>query len=179
MSFLWLQKKVGQQIFFSLLSFVAIFGSGIRDKHPGSATLVIWTVFSPPPPPRPSPLDVRYSTRETDRCPHPLLECEQYSQTIPLALLEATFHRCVLLPYKQNALLIHYSLYIFLPISDIMDLEPFFCTDKINAKLSTLLKNENQIFLIYREIQSGAVTKSYITNGLLIYRELFAHFLIF
>jgi hypothetical protein len=26
--------------FFSPLSFVAVFGSGIRDKHPGSATLV-------------------------------------------------------------------------------------------------------------------------------------------
>jgi hypothetical protein len=28
-------------------------------------------------------------------------------------------------------------------------------------------KKENQIFLIYREIQSGAVAKSYVTNGLL------------
>jgi hypothetical protein len=46
---MWLQKKVGQQIFCSPLSFVAVFGSGIRDgqksesgirdKHPGSATL--------------------------------------------------------------------------------------------------------------------------------------------
>jgi hypothetical protein len=26
--------------FFSPLSFVAVFGSGIRDKHPGSATLI-------------------------------------------------------------------------------------------------------------------------------------------
>jgi hypothetical protein len=38
-------------------------------------------------------------------------------------------------------------------------------------------KKENQTFLIYREIQSGAVAKSYMTNGLLIYREIFAHFL--
>ncbi len=30
-------------------------------------------------------------------------------------------------------------------------------------------KKENQIFLIYKEIQNGAVAKSYITNGLLIY----------
>jgi hypothetical protein len=37
---LWLQKKVQQQIFFSPLSFVAVFGSGIRDKHPRSATLL-------------------------------------------------------------------------------------------------------------------------------------------
>jgi hypothetical protein len=36
-------------------------------------------------------------------------------------------------------------------------------------------KKENQIFLIYKEIQSGAVVKSYMTNGLLIYGEIFAH----
>jgi hypothetical protein len=30
--------------FFSPLSFVAVFGSGIRDKHPGSATLIKWVV---------------------------------------------------------------------------------------------------------------------------------------
>jgi hypothetical protein len=30
-------------------------------------------------------------------------------------------------------------------------------------------KKENQSFLIYKEIQSGAVTKSYMANGLLIY----------
>jgi hypothetical protein len=29
-------------------------------------------------------------------------------------------------------------------------------------------KKENQIFLIYKEIQNGAVAKSYMTNGLLI-----------
>jgi hypothetical protein len=34
-------------------------------------------------------------------------------------------------------------------------------------------KKENQIFLIYREIQSGAVAKSYMTNGLLIYGKYF------
>jgi hypothetical protein len=28
---LWLHKKIGQQNFFSPLSFVAVFGSGIRD----------------------------------------------------------------------------------------------------------------------------------------------------
>jgi hypothetical protein len=41
-------------------------------------------------------------------------------------------------------------------------------------------KKENQIFLIYKEIQNGAgaVAKSYMTNGLLIYGEIFAHFLI-
>jgi hypothetical protein len=41
-------------------------------------------------------------------------------------------------------------------------------------------KKENQIFLIYKEIHNGAVAKSYMTNGLLIYGEkIFAHFLIF
>jgi hypothetical protein len=37
-------------------------------------------------------------------------------------------------------------------------------------------KKENQIFLIFKEIQNGAVAKSYMTNGLLIYGEIFAHF---
>jgi hypothetical protein len=40
-------------------------------------------------------------------------------------------------------------------------------------------KKENQIFLIYKEIQNGAVAKSYMTNGLLIYGGIFAHFLIY
>ncbi len=40
-------------------------------------------------------------------------------------------------------------------------------------------KKENQIFLIYKEIQNRAVVKSYMTNGLLIYGETFAHFLIY
>ncbi len=40
-------------------------------------------------------------------------------------------------------------------------------------------KKENQIFLIYKEIHNGAVAKSYMTNGLLIYGEIFAHFLIY
>jgi hypothetical protein len=30
-------------------------------------------------------------------------------------------------------------------------------------------KKENQLFLIYKEIQNGAVAKSYMTGGLLIY----------
>jgi hypothetical protein len=40
-------------------------------------------------------------------------------------------------------------------------------------------KKENQIFLIYKEIQNGAVAKSYMTKGLLIYGETFAYFLIY
>ncbi len=43
------------------------------------------------------------------------------------------------------------------------------CTDKKQIK----------IFLIYKEIQNRAVAKSYMTNGLLIYGEIFAHFLIY
>jgi hypothetical protein len=33
-------------------------------------------------------------------------------------------------------------------------------------------KIENQIFLIYKEIQSGAVAKSYVRKGFLIYEEI-------
>ncbi len=40
-------------------------------------------------------------------------------------------------------------------------------------------KKEKKIFLIYKEIQNGAVAKSDMTNGLLIYGEIFAHVLIF
>ncbi len=47
--------------------------------------------------------------------------------------------------------------------------DPGHCTDK----------KEKKIFLIYSEIQSGAVAKSYINNGLLIYGELIVHFLIY
>ncbi len=39
------------------------------------------------------------------------------------------------------------------------DINSYRCTDK----------KENQIFLIYKEIQNGAIAKSYMTNGLLIY----------
>jgi hypothetical protein len=39
--------KVMTTNFFSTLSFVAVFGSGIRDKHPGSATLLLRFRISP------------------------------------------------------------------------------------------------------------------------------------
>jgi hypothetical protein len=39
-------------------------------------------------------------------------------------------------------------------------------------------KKENQNFLKYKEIQNGAVAKSYMTNGLLIYGKIFGHFLV-
>ncbi len=37
-------------------------------------------------------------------------------------------------------------------------------------------KKLNQIFLIYREIQSGAVAKSYMRKGFLIYEEMGKYF---
>jgi hypothetical protein len=40
-------------------------------------------------------------------------------------------------------------------------------------------KKENLIFLIYKEIQNGAVAMSYMTNDLLICGEMFALFLIY
>jgi hypothetical protein len=40
-------------------------------------------------------------------------------------------------------------------------------------------KKENQMFLIFKEILNEAVAKSYMTNGLLISGEIFAHFLIY
>jgi hypothetical protein len=40
-------------------------------------------------------------------------------------------------------------------------------------------KKEKKIFLIYREIQSGAVAKLYIRNGFLIYEEMQKYFPIY
>jgi hypothetical protein len=40
-------------------------------------------------------------------------------------------------------------------------------------------RKSNFLLLIYKEIQNGAVAKSYMTNGLHIYGEIFAHFLIY
>jgi hypothetical protein len=40
------------------------------------------------------------------------------------------------------------------------------------------MEKEKKIFLINKEIQKGAVAKSYMTNGLLTYGQIFAHFLI-
>jgi hypothetical protein len=41
---------------------------------------------------------------------------------------------------------------------------------------TTLIKKENQIFLIDNEIQSGAVAKSYLRKGFLIYEEMRKYF---
>jgi hypothetical protein len=40
-------------------------------------------------------------------------------------------------------------------------------------------KKENHIFLIYKEIQSGAVAKSYMREGFLIYEEMRKYFPIY
>jgi hypothetical protein len=40
-------------------------------------------------------------------------------------------------------------------------------------------KKENQIFLIYKEIQSGVVAKSYMRKGFLIYEEMRKYFPIY
>jgi len=40
-------------------------------------------------------------------------------------------------------------------------------------------EKENKIFHIYKKIQKGAVAKSYMTNGLLMYDKIFAHFFIY
>ncbi len=46
--------------------------------------------------------------------------------------------------------------------------------------LSTLIKKKIKFSSYIRKIQNGAVVaKSYMTNGLLIYGEIFAHFLIY
>ncbi len=40
-------------------------------------------------------------------------------------------------------------------------------------------KNKNKIFLIYKQIQSGAVAKSYMRKGFLIYEEMRKYFPIY
>ncbi len=49
--------------------------------------------------------------------------------------------------------------------------------DYLHTPVCITDKKENPIFLIYKEFQNGAVAKSYITDDLLIYGEIFAHFL--
>ncbi len=48
--------------------------------------------------------------------------------------------------------------------------------NKIKFSSYALIKKENQIFLIYRESQSGAVAKSYMRKGFLIYEEMRKYF---
>jgi hypothetical protein len=43
-----------------------------------------------------------------------------------------------------------------------------------SSERSAVTKKKKKIFLIYKEIQNGAVAKTYMINGLLIYVEIFA-----
>ncbi len=49
----------------------------------------------------------------------------------------------------------------------------------IKKLISYTDKQENQIFLIYKEIQSGAVAKTYMRKGFLIYEEMRKYFPIY
>jgi hypothetical protein len=46
------------------------------------------------------------------------------------------------------------------------------------AQLSTLIKKKSMFSSYIRKFRRGAVAKSYMTNGLFIYGEIFAYFLI-
>jgi hypothetical protein len=48
----------------------------------------------------------------------------------------------------------------------------------LNAMVSTLIKNKIKFSSLYKEIQKGAVAKSYMTNSL-PHDQMFAHFLIY
>ncbi len=61
-------------------------------------------------------------------------------------------------------------------IVTVRDQYPTYACFPTHLVLSTLIKKESQIFLMYKEIQNGAVGKSYMTNDLLIYGEIFVHF---
>jgi hypothetical protein len=45
--------------------------------------------------------------------------------------------------------------------------------------VAALIQKKNQVFLIYKEIQSGAVAKSYMRKGFLIYGEMRKYFPIY
>jgi hypothetical protein len=49
----------------------------------------------------------------------------------------------------------------------------------LTCPISYTDKKENQIFLTYREIQSGAVAKSYMNEGFLIYEKMRKYFPIY
>jgi hypothetical protein len=48
-----------------------------------------------------------------------------------------------------------------------------------NRQIRYTDKKENQILLVYREIQSGAVANSYMRKGFLIYEEMGKYFPIY
>jgi hypothetical protein len=71
---------------------------------------------------------------------------------------------CLFFAFKRNE--------IFASIS-------IFASEAKTRTHPTLIKKENQTFLIYREIQSGAVAKSYMGKGFLIYEEMRKYFPIY
>jgi hypothetical protein len=52
-------------------------------------------------------------------------------------------------------------------------------TSRYTSTVLNTDKKENIIFLIFKEIHNGAVAKSYMTDGILIYGKIFAPFLIY
>jgi hypothetical protein len=68
------------------------------------------------------------------------------------------------------------SLVSDIPAGDRKKGEPYL---QCSTPLSLTDKKENKIFLIYKEIQSGAFAKSYIKKGFLIYEEMRKYFLIY
>ncbi len=67
-----------------------------------------------------------------------------------------------------------YHRYIIITVNIMSSLVIIFFSNpfviSIVVYITALNKKQNQIFLIYKEIQKGAVAKLKITNGLLIYQ---------
>jgi hypothetical protein len=91
---------------------------------------------------------------------------------------------CVLLLFYYY---LHFSIFISIFCYFLFFCYTYFCVvDTVNFfalnfsffKFSTTLI-KSKIFLIYREIQSGAVAKSYMRKGFLIYEEMHKYFPIY
>jgi hypothetical protein len=65
-----------------------------------------------------------------------------------------------------------------IPTQCLAPIDFFKYSSSVKYQYCTLMKKENIIFLIYKEIQSGAVAKSYMKKGFLIYEEMRKYFLI-
>ena len=92
----------------------------------------------------------------------------------PVAITHAVVATNMIQWYMSNHWLQTFYMYTSLALY----MKPVLAADYMSYTPFTDRK-ENQIFLIYKKIQGGAVAKSYMTNGLLIYGEIFAHFLIY
>jgi hypothetical protein len=89
--------------------------------------------------------------------------------------------------YPSSTLLSHYPItsfheYVHIPERNLI-LQHFLspCQSCLNTakRLKKQDKKENKIFLIYKEIQSGAVAKSYMRKSFLIYEEMRKYFPIY